>query len=187
MTEEASAHLSYISLKATRGTLIADVNHAVKSMCTSMSEERGRKERECVMADGGAEPLRLRAMLYPETRTPNNALLSFPPAAPQQTMLSHLPDLLCVSLAVMMVERSTLQSRSLPGETDPGNGSTINAVSPLHPTINITSNAQRCDRDLWGSVIYTETYKLHIRMRGLIPEQCFIAGELWLKNGCFLV
>lgn len=44
MTEEASAHLSYISLKATRGTLIADVNYAVKSMCTSMSEERGRKE-----------------------------------------------------------------------------------------------------------------------------------------------
>ncbi|KAK9977979.1 hypothetical protein ABG768_019757 [Culter alburnus] len=100
------------------------------------------------MADGGAEPLRLRAMLYPETRTPNNALLSFPPAAPQHTMLSHLPDLLCISLAVMMVERSTLQSRSLPGETDPGNGSAINAVSPLHPAIKITTNAQRCDRDL---------------------------------------
>lgn len=43
MTEEASANLSYVSLKATRGTLIADVNHAVKSM----SEERGR-ERESV-------------------------------------------------------------------------------------------------------------------------------------------
>lgn len=164
----------------TNGTLIADVHRACARWCL---RSEGGKERKRVMADGGAEPLRLRAMLYPETRTPNNALLSFPPAAPQHTMLSHLPDLLCISLAVMMVERSTLQSRSLPGETDPGNGSAINAVSPLHPAIKITTNAQRCDRDLWGSVIYEETCKSHIRMWGFIPEQCFIPGWLWSKNG----
>lgn len=48
MTEEASANLSYDSLKTTNGTLIADVNHALKSMCMSMSEKQERgKEREC--------------------------------------------------------------------------------------------------------------------------------------------
>lgn len=81
------------------------------------------------MPDGWAEPLGPRAMLYPGTRIPNNAPLSFPPAAHWQTMLSHLPDLLSISLAVMMVERSTLQSRALPGERNPGNRSVINAVS----------------------------------------------------------
>lgn len=137
------------------------------------------------MADGGAEPLRLRAMLYPETRTPNNALLSFPPAAPQQTMLSHLPDLLCVSLAVMMVERSTLQSRSLPGETDPGNSSIINAVSPLHRALK----SPPMHRDVIEIFEGQSSIKRHASWIFGCEGSflCFIAGELWPTHGCFLV
>jgi len=111
-------------------------------------------------------------MLYPETRTPNNALLSFPPAAPQQTMLSHLPDLLCISLAVMMVEISTLQSRFLSREMDPGNGSEINAVSPLHPTQPLKSPPMH--RDVIEIIEGQSSMKKHANC----IFQCFIPG--WL-------
>lgn len=46
-------------------------------------------------------------MLYPGIEISNNGLLSFPPVVYLQTMLSHLPNLLCVSLAVMTVQGPT--------------------------------------------------------------------------------
>lgn len=55
----------------------------------------------------GPRPQRPQATLHPGTRIPNRAPLSFSPAAPPLTMLSHLPDLLWLSLVIMVVERPT--------------------------------------------------------------------------------
>ncbi|KAJ7992398.1 hypothetical protein DPEC_G00278110 [Dallia pectoralis] len=71
------------------------------------------REEFCT-ADGEAKPLGPVATLHPGSQIPNNALLSFSPAAPRRTMLSHLPDLLGSPVEVMTVGRPT----HLPGERD---------------------------------------------------------------------
>lgn len=91
--------------------------------------EREGKRAESVRADGKAEPLGgVGAMLYPGIEISNNGLLSFPPVVYLQTMLSHLFNLLCVSLAVMTVRGPTLRCRLFPREPGPGNGSAIGAL-----------------------------------------------------------
>lgn len=67
-------------------------------------------------------------MLYPGIEISNNALLSFPPVVNLLTMLSHLPNLLCVSLAVMTVRGPTRPCSLLPREPGPGKGSAISAL-----------------------------------------------------------